>query len=133
MNDPGRTLILGAGPTGLGAASRFEELGFDDFLLLCGDARAGGLAASELDAQGFTWDLGGHVQFSHYPQYDAMLDRVLPGQWLWHERESWIWFRDRFVPYPFQNNLHRLDPPERDRALAGLRRAAAERASAPAP
>ena len=29
MNDPGRLVILGAGPTGLGAAFRLRELGYD--------------------------------------------------------------------------------------------------------
>jgi UDP-galactopyranose mutase len=25
-------------------------------------------------------------------------------------REAWVWIHDRFVPYPFQNNIHRLPP-----------------------
>src|SRR5439155_1329890 len=49
------------------------------------------------------------------------------GAWVSPERESWIWIAGRFVPYPFQNNLHRLDPADRDRAFAGLERAAASR------
>ena len=28
--------------------------------------------------------------------------------WLYHDRESWVWIAGRFVPYPFQLNLHRL-------------------------
>jgi len=40
--------------------------------------------------------------------------------WLVHERESWIWVRQRFVPYPFQNNLHRLSPEDRWRCIEGL-------------
>ena len=64
--------------------------------------------------------MGGHVQFSHYAYYDRVLDQALGGRWLWHERESYDQIKNRFVPYPFQNNIHRLDPADRDDALAGF-------------
>lgn len=118
-------LIVGAGPTGLGAAWRLEELGFTNYLLLEGEGAPGGLSASVVDAHGFTWDLGGHVQFSHYRYYDDVLDQALGSAWLNHERESWVWIRKRFVPYPFQYNIQRLDPTDRDAALRGLQEAAA--------
>ena len=124
MTSPGRTLVVGAGPTGLGAAWRLAELGHDDALVLEAADGPGGLATSVVDDEGFTWDVGGHVQFSHYAYYDAVLDRAV-GSWLHHEREAWILFRGRFVPYPFQQNLHRLDPADGAAALAGLERAAA--------
>jgi protoporphyrinogen oxidase len=123
MKDPGRLVILGAGPTGLGAAYRLSELGIDDFTVLEARATPGGLAGSDLDQHGFTWDIGGHVQFSHYDYYDAVLDRALGDGWLEHERESWVSFEEHWVPYPFQYNLHRLPPADRDRALAGLEHA----------
>lgn len=128
LYDSGNILILGAGPTGLGAAYRLQELGFDDFKILELEDGPGGLASSCVDDKGFTWDLGGHVQFSHYSYYDDVLDEVLKGEWLWHERESWIWIKERFVPYPLQNNIHKLDPIDRDQALRGLERVAAENA-----
>jgi protoporphyrinogen oxidase len=130
--DPGRVLILGAGPTGLGAAYRLQELGFDNFQILESAPSSGGLAASVVDSEGFTWDLGGHVQFSHYAYYDDVLDTALAGEWLWHDRESWVWLRDRFVPYPFQNNIHRLEREDMEHALRGLEQAAAQRRSKPA-
>ncbi len=61
------------------------------------------------------------MQFSHYRKFDEYMDLALPpSEWLWHERESWIWLRDCFIPYPFQNNLHRPDPPDRWKAVEGL-------------
>lgn len=132
MNDPGRIIIIGAGPTGLGVAHRLQELGHADHVLLDGRGGPGGLASSFVDRLGFTWDIGGHVQFSHYSYYDDVLDS-LGLEWLHHERESWIWIRDRFVPYPFQNNIHRLDDDDRDRALRGLEVAAELRPSLPNP
>lgn len=114
-------VIVGAGPTGIGAALRLLELGHKDFVLIDAAATPGGLASSQRDARGFTWDLGGHVQFSHYRKFDEYMDLAFPPEeWLWHDRESWIWLGDRFIPYPFQNNLHRLDPANQWRAVEGL-------------
>jgi protoporphyrinogen oxidase len=115
-----RFVIIGAGPTGLGAARRLEEHGEHDWVLIEGDSVAGGLARSIVDEAGFTWDLGGHVQFSHYKYFDDLMDDLLPGGWLNHERESWVWLLNRFVPYPFQNNLWRLPSAERWECLKGI-------------
>jgi protoporphyrinogen oxidase len=61
-----------------------------------------------VDSQGFTWDLGGHVLFSHYPLFDALLDGLL--EWTEHKREAWVWMCDRFIPYPLQHHLDQLPP-----------------------
>ncbi len=115
-----RVVILGAGPTGLGAALRLQELGLRNVHIYDMGDRVGGLATSFVDPQGFTWDIGGHVQFSHYRYFDELMERALPGQWLTHERESWVWMDQRFVPYPFQNNLRYLSPEQRWKCLRGL-------------
>jgi protoporphyrinogen oxidase len=116
-----RVLILGAGPTGIGAALRLLDAGETDFLVLEATHEAGGLAGSVVDPQGFTWDHGGHVQFSHYQVFDDYMQRALGADgWLLHDRESWVWIRERFVPYPFQYNLHRLPPEEKWQCVKGL-------------
>lgn len=85
-----------------------------------------------MDDAGFTWDLGGHVQFSHYETFDRYMDSALGAEgWLTHQRESWVWMGDRFVPYPFQSNIHRLDPEDRDRCLADLTAALASGPASP--
>jgi len=114
-------LILGAGPTGLGAARRLQELGVHDWQILEAAPEPGGLAKSFLDEKGFTWDIGGHVQFSHYEYFDrAMVEFLGEDGWLHHQRESWVWMRDRFIPYPFQNNIRRLPPEDLNKCLQGL-------------
>ncbi len=121
LQDPGRLLILGAGPTGLGAAWRCQELGFADWIVLEARSEPGGLASSVVDPRGFTWDLGGHVQFSHYDTYDRVLDRALgPHGWLWHERRAFVRIEGVDVPYPLQHNLHRLPEPIRSEGIRGL-------------
>jgi len=128
VNHPGRVLILGCGPTGCGAAWRLEEAGHLDYRILEAADEPGGLARSVVDDAGFTWDLGGHVQYSHYRYYDHVLDEAVTDGWRHHERESWIWIDGRFVPYPLQYNLHRLDPDVCGHLLEGLRHAAAREA-----
>lgn len=123
-------LIVGAGPTGLGAAWRLHEAGVDEWELIEASAAAGGLASSFVDDLGFTWDVGGHVQFSHYAYYDRALDS-LGGDWLEHERESWILACGSWVPYPFQYNLHRLPEEPREWALAELEAATRSRDGGP--
>jgi len=115
-----RIVILGAGPTGLSAAWRLEEHGHHDWMLLESSDRPGGLSMSVKDDAGFTWDLGGHVIFSHWKYFDRLLVQALGDQWVEHQREAWVWMRERWIPYPFQNNIWRLPPDELVKCLAGL-------------
>lgn len=114
-------LIIGAGPCGLGAAWHFNKQNEKNWLIFEKENHAGGLATSFVDKEGFTWDIGGHVQFSHYKYFDDVMDEALGEDgWLHHMRSSWVWIKNRFVPYPFQNNIHRLPEVERNECLNGL-------------
>ncbi len=105
-----KIVIIGAGPTGLGAAFRLSEIGHKDFEVFEKNAYPGGLCASFRDEQGFTWDLGGHVIFSDEAYFNAMLDRALGSTMISHARKAWIRLEDTWVPYPFQRNLRYLPP-----------------------
>jgi protoporphyrinogen oxidase len=73
-----------------------------------------------LDPAGFTWDLGGHVVFSHFGEFDLLLEEVMGEDVCEHERASYIRFGDRWVPYPFQNNLRHLNSELVVECLLGL-------------
>jgi protoporphyrinogen oxidase len=118
--DP-RVVIVGAGPTGLGAAWRLQEHGHTNWSLIEAAPQAGGLASSVIDSHGFTWDLGGHVLFSHYRYFDDVMAAALGDAWVEHVREAWVWMRERWIPYPFQNNIWRLPPAERQACVDGLK------------
>jgi protoporphyrinogen oxidase len=119
-------LIIGAGPCGLAAAFQLQNHGVDWDLYEI-ESYAGGLSAS-FNEEGFTWDLGGHIVFSHYENFDEMLDRVIEERdWLHHQRQAYICLSDRWIPYPFQNHIHRLPKREREACLAGLRKLGAGR------
>ncbi len=113
-------LIIGAGPTGLGAGYRLKELGETNFILLESNDHVGGLAASFKDDSGFTWDIGGHVLFSHYEYYDDLVEKALNGQYISHQRISRVRIADTWVPYPFQNNIRHLPNELRWECVRGL-------------
>jgi len=115
-----RILILGAGPTGLGAGYRLKELGYHNFRLYDRNPYIGGLAHSFVDPAGFTWDIGGHVMFSHYAYYDQVFDLLMGRDFTLNNRESWVRMFDRWVPYPFQNNIRYLPREAAYDCLSGL-------------
>jgi protoporphyrinogen oxidase len=100
--------MIGAGPTGLGAAYRLQELGYRDWTVYERRPFVGGLASSRTDSAGFTYDIGGHVMFSHYEYFDRLVDRMLGDDFQELMRESWIRMFDRWIPYPLQNNIRHL-------------------------
>ncbi len=144
-------LIIGAGPTGLAAAWRLEELARAqslrsgdklsgtgsgdrvDWLIVEATSNPGGLAKSTVDDKGFTWDLGGHVIFSHYEYFDRLLDNLLGDAWVEHIREAWVWMYKQFIPYPFQNNIWRLPVDELMSCLEGLIEVSKNQHNCPAP
>jgi protoporphyrinogen oxidase len=112
--------IIGAGPTGLGAGYRLKELGEENFKLFERSPYIGGLASSFTDSAGFTWDIGGHVMFSHYKYYDQCFDTVMGKDFQLNMRESWVRMFDTWVPYPFQNNIRYLPKDVTCECLTGL-------------
>jgi nucleoside-diphosphate-sugar epimerase/protoporphyrinogen oxidase len=113
MTSP-RIVVLGCGPTGLGAAHRLREKGHDAFRLFERSDYAGGLAASFTDPLGFVWDIGGHILFSRYDRFNAVSRALMGDDLLHHARHSYILMGGAFIPYPLQRNLQYL--PEDDLA-----------------
>jgi protoporphyrinogen oxidase len=116
----GKIVILGAGPTGLGAAYRLKELGYNNFQMYERSPHIGGLASSFTDSAGFTWDIGGHVMFSHYKYYDDVFDKLMGKDFQLNMRECWVRMFNSWVPYPFQNNIRYLPKEITYECLMGL-------------
>src|SRR5256714_2378259 len=113
-------IIIGAGPTSLGAAYRLKELGFNNFQMYDRLGHIGGLASSFTDSAGFTWDIGGHVMFSHYKYYDDVFTKLMGNDYQENMRECWVRMFNTWVPYPFQNNIRYLPNEVCYECLAGL-------------
>ncbi|KAJ3147721.1 hypothetical protein HDU86_007896 [Geranomyces michiganensis] len=115
-------LCIGAGPTGLGAAKRLNQLASCSWLVVdCFDT-VGGLASTDVTKEGFLFDVGGHVIFSHYSYFDEVLDEALPrtDDWRHHQRVSYVRSRETWVPYPYQNNIAMLPKQDQVVALTGM-------------
>ncbi|RNA01043.1 amine oxidase [Brachionus plicatilis] len=121
-----KIVVIGGGPTGLGACTRLQQLGHKNWLLIEKNDYTGGLATSFPDPKGFWWDIGVHVTFSHYQYFTDLIDQgvlayakkhlealeeddkdlKIEKLWCTHKRECWARFDpDSFLPYPFQNNF----------------------------
>ena len=119
-----KIVIIGGGPTGLGAAYRLHELGYSNWVLYEKTKDVGGHATSHVDKQGFVWDEGGHVIFSHYKYFDNLIDKVLGKEVHERIRESWIVNGESWIPYPFQSNLRYLPKDVQVSCLVGAAKAA---------
>ncbi len=115
-----KIVIIGAGPTGLGAAYRLKELGYKNFQVYDRHPYIGGLASSFTDSAGFTWDVGVHVMFSHYKYYDQCFDKLMGSDYQLNDRECWVRMFNTWVPYPFQNNIRYLPREAAYECMAGL-------------
>ena len=116
VHDEATVLVVGAGPTGLGAAWRLANSGRSGWILAEGADRFGGLSGSTRDQQGFVWDYGGHVTFSRFGIFNQAMDRLLGRDgWIQHRRNAAVRVFDRWVPFPLQRNLDYL--PEDLRSL----------------
>jgi protoporphyrinogen oxidase len=115
-----KIVIIGCGPTGLGAGYRLKELGYTNFQMYDRLPYIGGLSASFKDEAGFTWDIGGHVMFSHYKYYDQCFETLMGNDFQLNNRECWVRMFESWVPYPFQNNIRYLPKQQQFECLSGL-------------
>ncbi len=100
-----RTVIVGAGPTGLSAAYHLQE----GAVLIDKNASVGGWCRSICD-HGFTFDHAGHIMFSNDPYVLTLYQMLLGDNLHWQDREAWIYSKNVYTRYPFQGALYGLPP-----------------------
>lgn len=99
-------LILGAGPTGLGAARKLTKQNNQSWLMIDAADRAGGMAVTERDEQGFLWDMGGHVIHSHFDAFNDAINSH--SDWVYPQRGGWVRVENAWCPTPIQRHLGNL-------------------------
>jgi protoporphyrinogen oxidase len=96
--------ILGGGITGI-TLQRFLE--HPSEVLEAAD-RPGGLCQT-IFKDGFGYDIGGHILFSKHEQINQLVEELLGENCGYAKRANKIYFKNRFVKYPFENGIGVLD------------------------
>lgn len=109
--------VLGCGWAGINASYILSKSGHS-VVCIEKDARPGGLLKTEV-ISGFTIDTGGsHIIFSRDKAIlDRLLNDFLKGNYISHNRYTYVSLNKTLVPYPFENGLYVLSPEERANAL----------------
>ncbi|AAR26880.1 FirrV-1-B5 [Feldmannia irregularis virus a] len=122
-------LIIGAGPCGLGAATRLHQHGQESWLVVDQADKPGGLSCTEETPEGFLVDKGGHVVFSSFQYFDELLQAALgdyqdESAWATHVRKTHVIMKDSGkyikVPYPFQHNIGALSCELKHECVEGI-------------
>lgn len=107
-----RTLIVGAGITGLATAAALGERGNEDYLVIDGDSEIGGYCKT-IKKEGFVWDYSGHFFHFKHPEIEKWLRERMGGQRILDVvKRSFIEYKGRQIDFPFQKNIHQLPQAE---------------------
>ncbi len=128
--DSVRTLIVGAGVSGLATAAFLRD---DDYLVLERDSEIGGYCKT-VKQDGFVWDYSGHFFHFKQPEIESYLRARMPGQKILNVvKNSFIDYKGALIDFPFQKNIHQLPKEELIECLYDLYFARAPGVATPAP
>ncbi len=120
--------VLGGGLSGLALASRLP-----DAEVLEAAERPGGLCRS-VSFEGFTFDPhGSHILFSRDPRAMGFYEALLGENVCRRRRNTKVFYKGRYVKYPFENGLGELPPEDNLACLLGYVTAYAARKAGTAP
>jgi protoporphyrinogen oxidase len=106
-----KTAILGGGLTGITLARLLAEKGVE-VIVLERETDYGGLCRSLIDS-GFTFDIGGsHIIFSRDEQVLTFMNDSLGENSQHNIRNTKIFYKGRYIKYPFENGLNQLPKDE---------------------
>ena len=101
-------VIIGAGVTGLSYANFCSN----DYLLIEAEDEIGGYCRT-IKQDGFVWDYSGH--FFHFQDNDIkswIMERMDEQELVTVNKRTQIYYKGRYIDFPFQKNIHQLDKEE---------------------
>lgn len=119
--DPGRVVIVGAGPAGLTAAHALVKHGHASTVLEADDI-VGGISRTPV-RDGWRFDIGGHRFFTKVDRVRDLWHEILPdGEFLTRPRMSRIFYEGKYYDYPIKpfNALRNLGFVEAVRCIASF-------------
>ena len=101
-------LIIGAGVTGISYAN-FKK---DDFLVIEKEQEVGGYCRT-IKRNGFVWDYSGHFFHFQNPEIEKYVCKNIdPNLLLRIEKHTQIYYKGKYIDFPFQKNIHQLEKEE---------------------
>ncbi len=101
-------LIIGAGISGISYANFTPN----DFLIIEKENEAGGYCRT-IKRNGFIWDYSGHFFHFQYPDLERFVCKNIPSASLLSvEKHTQIYYKGKYIDFPFQKNIHQLDKEE---------------------
>jgi protoporphyrinogen oxidase len=99
--NPGKIVVIGAGPAGLTAAYLLSKASVP-VVVLEGDPQYVGGISKTATYNGYHFDIGGHRFFSKSREVEDLWSEILPDDMLIRPRSSRILYRNRFFTYPLK-------------------------------
>jgi protoporphyrinogen oxidase len=101
-------IIIGAGVSGIAYAGFTDS----DYMIIEAENEIGGYCRT-IKQDGFTWDYSGH--FFHFQNKELekqVCSHINPDDILKIEKQTQIKYKNKYIDYPFQKNIHQLAKPE---------------------
>ena len=98
-------LVVGAGISGLGFANFIKS---DDYLIVEKEKEAGGYCRTIYEKD-YIWDYAGH--FFHFANQDIKKffnEKISQKDIIISEKVTKIYYKGKYIDYPFQKNIHQL-------------------------
>lgn len=101
-------IILGAGATGLSYAAMSNQ----DYIILEASSSIGGYCKT-VKQDGFVWDYSGHFfHFRDQAMKEMVMRHMSDEDILTCRKKTQILYRERYIDFPFQKNIHQLEQQE---------------------
>lgn len=101
-------LIVGAGVSGISYANFTKN----DFIVIEKEKEIGGYCRT-IKRNGYVWDYSGHFFHFRDPKIEKFVCRnISPLSLIKAEKHTQILYKDRYIDFPFQKNIHQLEKEE---------------------
>lgn len=101
-------LIIGGGISGLTYANYAKG----DYLIVEKEDRVGGYCKTT-KRNGYVWDFAGHFFHFNTEEFKKLfMDKMAKDQIIYNEKCTKILYKNQFVDFPFQTNIHQLEKQE---------------------
>lgn len=110
-------LIIGAGVSGLAFASKIVN---QDYMIIEKEEEIGGYCRT-IKKEGFVWDYAGHFFHFSHPEIKEQFSELLNAEdTVYSYKNTKIYYKGKYIDYPFQFNIHQLRKQEFIDCLCGL-------------